>query len=59
MIWGNKEDCENFTYLKAIGSLLPPPPPGTGGPFALSENQLLEKILKAVGFKIIVVCECL
>jgi ubiquinone/menaquinone biosynthesis C-methylase UbiE len=53
MIWGNKEDCEAATYLKAVGSLLPPSPPGAGGPFALSENQLLEKTLEKVGFKII------
>lgn len=53
MIWGNKEDCEALTYLKSIGSLLPPPPPGAGGPFALSENQLLEKTLEKGGFKII------
>ncbi len=52
MIWGNKEDCEAATYLKAVGSLLPPPPPGAGGPFALSENQLLEKTLQSTGFRI-------
>ncbi len=53
-IWGNKEDCEAATYLKAVGSLLPPPPPGAGGPFALSENNLLENILEEVGFKIFI-----
>lgn len=53
MIWGNKEDCEAATYLKTVGSLLPSPPPGAGGPFALSENQLLENILGEVGFKIL------
>jgi len=53
MIWGNKEDCEAATYLKAVGSLLPPPAPGAGGPFAFSENQLLENILGEVGFKIL------
>jgi len=53
MIWGNKDDCEAITYLDAIGSLLPPPPPGAGGPFALSENQLLERTLEDVGFEIL------
>ena len=50
MIWGKKEECEAATYLKAVGSLLPPPPPGAPGPFALTENGLLEKVLKEVGF---------
>ena len=52
MIWGNKQDCEAASFLAAVGSLLPPPPPGAPGPFALSENQLLEKTLEAGGFKI-------
>ena len=50
MIWGNKEECEAATYLKAVGGLLPPPPPGAPGPFALTENGLLEKVLEEVGF---------
>lgn len=52
MVWGNREDCEAAVYLKAVGSLLPPPPPGAPGPFALSENQQLEKLLEAAGCKI-------
>lgn len=53
MIWGNKEDCEATAYLKGIGSLLPPPPPGTPGPFALTEGHFLESILNEIGLKIL------
>ncbi len=52
MIWGYKEDCEAATYLAAIGRLLPPPPPGAPGPFALSEGKKLEGLLETTGFKI-------
>jgi len=53
MIWGDKEDCEAITYLKAVGSLLPPPPPGAPGPFVLTENHLLENILEEMGLRIL------
>lgn len=45
MIWGNKEDCEAGSFLKVIGGLLPPAKSGYGGPFALSNNKLLSKIV--------------
>lgn len=53
MVWGNKVDCEAAAYLKAVGSMLPPPPPGAPGPFALSEDQLLERSLEEAGLKIL------
>jgi hypothetical protein len=49
MIWGDKKNCETASCLKAIGSLLPAPPSGSPGPFALSENRLLERSLEDVG----------
>lgn len=53
MIWGNREETEAATYLRAVGSLLPPPPPGAPGPFALTENHALEQLLQAAGFTIL------
>jgi SAM-dependent methyltransferase len=53
MIWGNKEDCQAAVSLGAMSALLPPLPPGTPGPFALSEQQLLEKTLERSRFTII------
>jgi len=53
MIWGNKEDCEAASYLMAVNSLLPALPPGTPGPFALSENKLLESKVENAGFRIV------
>ena len=52
MIWGNREDCEAATYLKAVGSMMPAPPPGAPGPFGLSENGMLENLVTDAGFKI-------
>src|ERR671931_1969568 len=47
--WGRPEDCEASAYLKALGSLLPPPPPGAPGPFALSEPGALEELVGQAG----------
>ncbi len=53
MIWGNREDCEAASFLKAAGNLMPPPPPGAAGPFALTEDHRLENILVETGFHIL------
>jgi len=47
--WGAPEDCEAAGYLRALGSLLPPPPPGAPGPFALSEPGALEALVAEAG----------
>jgi SAM-dependent methyltransferase len=41
-IWDKPEMSDATNVLKAIGKLLPPPPPGTPGPFALSEDGKIE-----------------
>ena len=52
-IWGKEEDCDAGSIFKKIGSLLPPPPPGTPGPFALSEEGKVEGICQSIGLKVI------
>jgi SAM-dependent methyltransferase len=52
-IWDKPELSEATNVLKAIGSLLPPPPPGTPGPFALSEDGKIENVCETVGLKVV------
>jgi len=52
-IWGKEDECDAGSVLKAVASLLPPPPPGTPGPFALSEDGKVEAICESVGLKVI------
>ena len=47
--WGNPEDCEAAGLLKAFGSLMPPPPPGAPGPFALAAPGALEELAAQAG----------
>ena len=51
-MWDKPEKSDASTVLKAIGALLPPPPPGTPGPFVLSEDGKIEGILEDTGFQL-------
>jgi SAM-dependent methyltransferase len=52
-IWDRPEVNDATTILKAIDSLLPPPPPGTPSPFALSEDGKIEQICDDIGLKML------
>jgi SAM-dependent methyltransferase len=49
LTWGQPERCEAAVLIKALGSLLPPPPPGAPGPFALSAPGALEDLVVQAG----------
>jgi SAM-dependent methyltransferase len=48
-VWGRAEDCETVATISALGKLLPPPPPGAPGPFALSAPGRVEGLLQQAG----------
>lgn len=48
-VWGKPEECDAADYLAAVGKLLPPPPPGAPGPFALSDEAALRQLLREAG----------
>jgi SAM-dependent methyltransferase len=51
LTWGPPERSEMRDVLGAIGALLPPPPPGAGGPFALSAPGALETLVEGAGLR--------
>jgi SAM-dependent methyltransferase len=55
--WGPPEDCEAASHLKALGALMPPPPPGAPGPFALSDEIKLKALATEAGLTPIVVVD--
>lgn len=48
-VFGKPEDSQATAYIKAMGSLLPTPPPGAPGPFALSADGALEALAAQAG----------
>ena len=49
LTWGRPERCDVAAIIRALGSLLPPPPPGAPGPFALSAPGALEDLAQRAG----------
>jgi SAM-dependent methyltransferase len=47
--WGRPEHCQARAYMSAVVSVLPPPPPGTPGPFALSDDQAVRELARSAG----------
>lgn len=49
MTWGDPEGMEAAAIVGALRPLLPPPPPGAPGPFALSDVNRLNAFAEAAG----------
>jgi SAM-dependent methyltransferase len=50
-VWGAPECCELAGHIAALGKLMPPPPPGAPGPFALSTPGALEMLVERAGWR--------
>jgi SAM-dependent methyltransferase len=50
-IWGAPERCQLAGHIAALGKLMPPPPPGAPGPFALSAPGALEVLVEQAGLR--------
>jgi SAM-dependent methyltransferase len=57
LVWGPPETCQAGPYLAALGSLMPAPPPGTPGPYALSGERALEALLTDAGLEDVTIAD--
>jgi SAM-dependent methyltransferase len=59
-VFGKPEESDSSVYIAALGSLLPPPPPGAPGPYALSADGALEALAIQAGMTpgIVATVEC-
>jgi SAM-dependent methyltransferase len=53
--WAPADLCEAAGYLVALGALMPPPPPGAPGPFALSDVDALKALFDDAGLEVLAV----
>jgi SAM-dependent methyltransferase len=49
--WGNPDGMEAASLVAAVRPLMPPPPPGAPGPFALSDESALRKFAADAGLE--------
>jgi len=50
-LWGRPEQCEASAIFAATRNALPHPP-ASGGPFALSAPEMLERVMNTIGLKV-------
>ena len=53
--WAPAEQCEAAGYLHGARRLVPPPPPGAPGPFALSDAEALSALFDEAGLDVVAV----
>jgi SAM-dependent methyltransferase len=52
LVWSPAEMCDLAPHLQSLGALMPPPPPGAPGPFALCGRDALEEFFAAAGLEV-------
>jgi SAM-dependent methyltransferase len=50
--WAPADQCDAGAYLQGLGALMPPPPPGAPGPFALSDEAALRDLFARAGLDV-------